>query len=135
MHRLILLAASLALAMPALATELGADVRPALPAAAPAADKVYPPLPTLAMLPPASGGDELSAPRVGHTARSRSKALPAPERKSLAPVVRLVVSDTSRAYLDTIGRQLDLALQQSAPSALAEDHRQRLASEGANRVR
>ncbi|WP_416049943.1 hypothetical protein [Cupriavidus basilensis] len=135
MHRLILFAACLALAMPALATAPGADVRPTLPAAAPAADKVYPPLPTLAMLPPTSGSDELSAPRVGHTARARTKAPPAPERKSLAPVVRLVVSDTSRAYLDTIGRRLDLALQQSPPPGLAEDHRQRLASEGINRVR
>ncbi|WP_174426870.1 hypothetical protein [Cupriavidus basilensis] len=131
MHRLTLFAVSLALAMPALATELGADVRPA----SPAADKVYPPLPTLAMLPPASGSDELSAPRVGHTARARIKALPAQERKSLAPVVRLVVSDSSRAYLDTIGRQLDQALQQSSPPGPVEDHRQRLASEGTNRVR
>ncbi|MHA7682268.1 hypothetical protein [Cupriavidus sp. PET2-C1] len=135
MHRLTLFAVSLALAMPALAAEPGADVHPALPAAAPAADKVYPPLPTLAMLPPASGSDELSAPRVGHTARARIKAPPAPERKSLAPLVRLVVSDTSRAYLETIGRQLDLALQQSSPPGPAEDHRQRLASEGTRRVR
>ncbi len=139
MHRLTLFAASLSLAMPAFAAEPGADARPALSApaaaAAPAADKVYPPLPSLAMLPPASGNDELSAPHVGHTARARMKAPPAQERKSLAPVVRLVVSDASRAYLDKIAHQLDQALQQSSPPGPVDDRRQRLASEGVNRVR
>ncbi len=137
MHRLTLLAASLSLALPALAAEPGADARPAVSTAvaAPAADKVYPPLPSLAMLPPAGGNDELSAPRAAHGAKGRMKAPPAQERRSLAPVVRLMVSDASRAYLDTVGRQLDQALQQGAPTGPAEDRRARLASEGGNRVR
>ncbi len=131
MHRLTLLAVSLMLVTPAFAIEPGAGAT-----AAPAADKVYPPLPSLAMLPPASGNEEPAVPRTGHAGRARLKAaLPVQEHKSFAPVVRLVVSDTSRAYLDTVGRQLDQALQQSSAPGPLNDRRPHLAGEGINRVR
>jgi len=79
-------------------------------AAAPAADKVYPPLPTLAMLPPASGDDdEAPAP---HSASSHKKKTRQRDCHCAMPAPRLVVSDTSRAYLKDIEQQLDSALAQ-----------------------
>ncbi|WP_042267110.1 hypothetical protein [Paraburkholderia heleia] len=78
-------------------------------AAAPAADKVYPPLPSLAMLPPATGDDEaLPAP---HSA-SRKKKIHQRDCHCAMPTPRLVVSDASRAYLKDIEQQLDSALAQ-----------------------
>ncbi|SDE33291.1 hypothetical protein [Paraburkholderia lycopersici] len=75
----------------------------------PAADKVYPPLPTLAMLPPSSGDDdELPAPR----SSSHKKKTRQHDCRCAMPTPRLVVSDASRAYLRDIERQLDSALAQ-----------------------
>ncbi|WP_028233160.1 hypothetical protein [Paraburkholderia mimosarum] len=79
-------------------------------AAAAAADKVYPPLPTLAMLPPASGDDdEAPAP---HSASSHKKKARQRDCHCAMPAPRLVVSDTSRAYLKDIEQRLDSALAQ-----------------------
>ena len=78
-------------------------------AATPAADKVYPPLPTLAMLPPATGDDdELPA----QHSSSHKKKLRQRDCHCAMPTPRLVVSDTSRAYLKDIEQQLDSALAQ-----------------------
>ncbi|MFM0320943.1 hypothetical protein [Caballeronia glebae] len=70
--------------------------------------KVYPPLPTLAMLPPAIG-DEDDAP-----ARPASKKARKPRRvadcKCNGPEPRLVVSDESRTYMKDVERRIDIAL-------------------------
>jgi hypothetical protein len=74
-----------------------------------AADTVYPPLPSLAMLPPTSGDDDdLPAPR----SPSRKKKGRQRDCHCAMPTPRLVVSDTSRAYLKDIEHQLDSALAQ-----------------------
>ncbi|MEX3939353.1 hypothetical protein AB4Y44_07315 [Paraburkholderia sp. BR10937] len=79
-------------------------------AATPAADKVYPPLPSLAMLPPATGDDdEVPAP---HSSSHSKKKVRQRECHCAMPTPRLVVSDTSRAYLKDIEQQLDSALAQ-----------------------
>ncbi|HEY4801142.1 MAG TPA: hypothetical protein VIH96_00835 [Paraburkholderia sp.] len=79
-------------------------------AATPASDKVYPPLPTLAMLPPATGDDdELPAP---HSSSHNKKKVRQRDCHCAMPTPRLVVSDTSRAYLKDIEQQLDSALAQ-----------------------
>ncbi|QGZ65350.1 hypothetical protein [Paraburkholderia acidisoli] len=76
--------------------------------ASPAADKVYPPLPSLAMLPPTAGDeDTLPAPHAG----ARKKKVKAHlDCRCSAPAPRLVVSDASRAYLKDIEKQIDVAL-------------------------
>ncbi|NIE65710.1 hypothetical protein [Burkholderia sp. Ax-1719] len=78
--------------------------------ASPATDKVYPPLPSLAMLPPSgsagSDDDDVPAP---HTS-SRKKKLHTHDVRPVGPTARLVVSDTSRTYLKDIEHQLDVAL-------------------------
>jgi hypothetical protein len=75
-----------------------------------AADKVYPPLPTLAMLPPAASEDDDLAPAAPHSANARKKKLRHPDCRCSAPSPHLVVSDESRAYLQDIEHQLDVAL-------------------------
>jgi hypothetical protein len=122
MIRTALLALAAFVTAPAFAGQPGADSQPAgaLSAASPAtstvtfpaaADKVYPPLPSLAMLPPSSAGDDepplKPAPR---RKKSRAPVQPQEHRSAPAPVVRLVVSDASHAYLDSVQRQIDLAL-------------------------
>ncbi len=76
--------------------------------ASPSSDKVYPPLPTLAMLPPAasSDDDDLPAPRTS----SRKKKQRQHDVRPVGPTARLVVSDSSRTYLKDIEHQLDVAL-------------------------
>ncbi|MBP0589635.1 hypothetical protein J8I87_07865 [Paraburkholderia sp. LEh10] len=119
MFRTALLATSLVLAalsqaahagQPAVAGALSAGSSAVAPgaSAAPAADKVYPPLPTLAMLPPTSADDdEPLAPKPA--AKKRKTRAPVDVRPS-TPAVRLVVSDASRTYLRTVEKQLELAL-------------------------
>ena len=109
MYRIAVLVASLLLASPAFAGQplAAAMLSTASPSAAAAADKVYPPLPTLAMLPPSTGDDD--EPLVTKpTAKKRKTRVP--DIRPTTPAARLVVSDASRAYLKTIDRQLDLAL-------------------------
>ncbi|MBV8261241.1 MAG: hypothetical protein JO239_09865 [Paraburkholderia sp.] len=79
-------------------------------AATPAADKVYPPLPSLAMLPPATGDDDdVPAP---HSSSHNKKKTRQRDCHCAMPTPRLVVSDTSRAYLKDIEQKLDSALAQ-----------------------
>jgi hypothetical protein len=122
MHRLTELATSLLLATCVLAIALmpvsafagqtgsatpSAAASAVAMAAAPAAsDKVYPPLPTLAMLPPNSDEEDDPQPKVS----PRKKKSRAPERKSVAPAPHMIVSDASHVYLGNIEKQLDLAL-------------------------
>jgi hypothetical protein len=110
MNRLIVIATGLLLATSALAgqpaSQPGGTQTASVASVAAAPDRVYPPLPTLAMLPPAIDDDGDAAPRP----TARKKKLHAPERRFAAPPARLVVSDASRAYLGGIEKQLDLAL-------------------------
>ncbi|SAK63165.1 hypothetical protein AWB77_02246 [Caballeronia fortuita] len=79
-----------------------------LAALGPAGQKVYPPLPTLAMLPP-SIGDEDDAP-VKPSAKKGRKARRVVDCKCNGPEPRLVVSDESRAYMKDVERSIDVAL-------------------------
>jgi hypothetical protein len=111
--RIILPALALLLSAPAFAGQPGADLQSAgaFPAATPAAaDKVYPPLPSLAMLPPpGASDDDLPLKPAAHRKKARA-AVQAQERRSPpGPVVRIVVSDASHAYLDSVQRQIDQA--------------------------
>ncbi|KMY86144.1 putative signal peptide protein [Candidatus Paraburkholderia calva] len=74
-------------------------------AAMPASAKVYPPLPTLAILPPTVGGDE--AP-VGKSSSKKARCIV--DCRCSAPEPRLVVSDESRAYLKDVESRLAAAL-------------------------
>ncbi|NYH27087.1 hypothetical protein [Paraburkholderia bryophila] len=109
--RSALLALTTLLAASAFASQPGADLQSAA-AFPPAADKVYPPLPSLAMLPPPSATDDDSAPLkpTPHRKKSRVPVQMQERRMPPAPVVRLIVSDASHAYLDTVQRQIDLAM-------------------------
>lgn len=114
MLRISLLTVATLLAAPVFAGQPGADLQSAsaLSAApAAAADKVYPPLPSLAMLPPSSGSDDdLPVKPAPHRKKSRAP-MPAQEHRGPPmPPVRLVVSDASHAYLDSVQRQIDQAL-------------------------
>ncbi|MGF6654830.1 hypothetical protein OKW34_005419 [Paraburkholderia youngii] len=105
-------AASLCLSSAAWAGQpaASAPATAAPPATLASADKVYPPLPTLAMLPPSTGDDDdLPAPR--SSSRNKKKTQKR-DCHCAMPTPRLVVSDESRAYLKDIERQLDSALAQ-----------------------
>nr|WKF60563.1 hypothetical protein HUO10_005084 [Paraburkholderia busanensis] len=94
-------------------TELqSAAAFPAVPAASAAADKVYPPLPSLAMLPPPGANDEdAPSPKPAtHRRKTRTPVQTVERRMPMAPVAKLVVSDASHAYLDGVQRQIDLAM-------------------------
>jgi hypothetical protein len=83
----------------------------AFAAAMPAAQKVYPPLPTLAMLPPAAGDDdELPAGKTSSKKDKGRKARRVADCKCNGPEPRLVVSDVSRTYLKDVEARLDAAL-------------------------
>ena len=76
------------------------------PAAA-APDKVYPPLPSLTMLPPSTDSDDDAPPR-----KSTSKKKGAAAKvKNEMPTPRLVVSDATRSYLNSVEQDIDRALQ------------------------
>ncbi|CAD6546297.1 hypothetical protein ACFQ3P_05310 [Paraburkholderia sabiae] len=120
MFRTVILAAGLGLAafmsqaaiagQPAVAGTLSANSATATSAAASAAaDKVYPPLPTLAMLPPSSGDEDEPVAAPKPTAKKRKVRAPVDLRPS-APAARLVVSETTRTYLRSVEKQLDLAM-------------------------
>lgn len=82
-----------------------------MPATAAAPDKVYPPLPSLAMLPPSAGGSEVEAAPATRTRGGKRKASITQMRKPAEPVPRMVVSEASHTYLAGIERQLEVALQ------------------------
>lgn len=79
-------------------------------ALAPAAQKVYPPLPTLAMLPPSAADDE--EPPARTTSKKGRKTRHVVDCKCNGPEPRLVVSDESRAYLKDVERRIETALAQ-----------------------
>jgi hypothetical protein len=113
MRRIIVISAGLLLGTSAWAgtTQTVASFQPS----GAAADKVYPPLPTLTMLPPSSGDDDEPPSHSAPASRKRKTRHVAECSKcgggsSSGPVARLVVSDASRAYLKDIEHQLDLAL-------------------------
>jgi hypothetical protein len=109
MTRLIACAAAALLFCSAAWAGQPATAAPATAAATASADTVYPPLPSLAMLPPASGDDDdIPAPR----SSSRKKKVRQRDCHCAMPTPRLVVSDASRAYLKDVERQLDSALTQ-----------------------
>ncbi|MEW9584351.1 hypothetical protein [Paraburkholderia sp. DGU8] len=115
MRLIVFAAASLCLSSAAWAAQPAASA-PATAAATAtiattaSADKVYPPLPTLTMLPPSTGDDDdLPAPR--STSHNKKKTHQHDCRCAM-PTPRLVVSDASRTYLRDIERQLDSALAQ-----------------------
>jgi hypothetical protein len=79
-------------------------------ALSPVAGKVYPPLPTLAML-PASSNDDDEAPVSKTIAKKGKKSTRrVVDCKCNNPEPRLVVSDDSRVYLKDIESRLDAAL-------------------------
>lgn len=105
-----LLALAMVVSASAFAGQPGADLQSAaaIPAAA---DKVYPPLPSLAMLPPPSASDDdLPLKPASHRKKSHGTVPVQDHRTPLGPVVRIVVSDASHAYLDSVQRQIDQAL-------------------------
>ena len=117
MRRIILISAGLLLGTSAWAgtVQTVASLQPS----GASADKVYPPLPTLTMLPPASGDDEEPVSHSAPASRKRKTRHVAECSKcggggssggGSGPVARLVVSDASRAYLKDIEHQLDVAL-------------------------
>ncbi|CAJ0720764.1 hypothetical protein LMG6871_04187 [Ralstonia edaphis] len=81
-----------------------------MPATAAAPDRVYPPLPSLAMLPPGGGGEMEPAP-VAHARGGKRKVAATQSRKATEPMPRMVVSEASHTYLAGIERQLEVALQ------------------------
>jgi hypothetical protein len=111
MRRILVTVAALLLASTVWAGQPGSSATPTLASAQivslapPAADKVYPPLPTLAMLPPSADEDDDPPPRVS----AKKKKTRHGEPRVSMPVARLVVSDQSRVYLKDVERQIDLA--------------------------
>jgi hypothetical protein len=82
----------------------------AFAAVMPAAQKVYPPLPTLAMLPASIGeDDDVSVTRVAGKKAKKVRHVVV-DCKCSAPEPRLVVSDESRGYLKDLEARLDAAL-------------------------
>ncbi|KND61882.1 hypothetical protein BVER_05947 [Candidatus Burkholderia verschuerenii] len=75
----------------------------------PASAKVYPPLPTLAMLPPSTSEDD-DAPLAKTSSKKSKKVRRVVDCRCSAPEPRLVVSDESRTYLKDVDSRLDAAL-------------------------
>ena len=109
MHHLLFPLTVGLLAIPAAST-LAAPPDALMPATAAAPDRVYPPLPSLAMLPP-GGGAEIEPAPVARTRGGKRKVAPPQWRKATEPVPRMVVSEASHTYLAGIERQLEVALQ------------------------
>ena len=112
MRRILSLAIGLSLSASALAGPLDVSAPASmqtLAALGPAAQKVYPPLPTLAMLPPITSDDE---PPARPTSRKGRKVRHVVDCKCNGPEPRLVVSDESRAYLKDVEHRIDTALAQ-----------------------
>ena len=106
-HRLPILALGLLLTTPAFAAP--PDSLASTSSAAP--DKVYPPLPSLAMMPPGGGGEIEAPARSVGTAGGHRKVATLRVRKSAEPTPRMVVSDASHAYLASLERKLEQAMQ------------------------
>lgn len=89
------------------------SVKPSAEAAGP--NELFPPLPSLASLPPSSADplDEAAPISVGHHGGKKARK-GAPRKVVETSTVRVVVSDESQAYLADVDRKLDDALR-SAP--------------------
>jgi hypothetical protein len=72
--------------------------------------KVYPPLPTLAMLPVSAGEEEDATPPRTTTKKGRKTRRVAAVSAPSLPEPRLVVSDETRSYLKDVDLRLDAAL-------------------------
>ena len=90
-------------------------------------NELFPPLPSLASLPPSSAQQlEEDAAPVTRARRSGKKTRRAAPRKAVEATVRVIVSDESQAYLAAVERTLDNALRETP-----HDPRDRLAPSGA----
>lgn len=79
----------------------------------PAPQKVYPPLPTLAMLPPAtSDDDEPPPPAKSSGKKGKKQRHVVADCRCNGPEPRLVVSEESRTYLKDVEHRIDTALAQ-----------------------
>lgn len=89
------------------------SVKPSAEAAGP--NELFPPLPSLASLPPSSADplDEAAPISAGHRGGKKARK-GAPRKVVETSTVRVVVSDESQAYLADVDRKLDDALR-SAP--------------------
>jgi hypothetical protein len=111
MRRILVTVAALLLASTVWAGQQGPGATPALASpqtvalATPAADRVYPPLPSLTMLPASADEDDDAPPRPS----AKKKKTRRSEPRISMPLARLVVSDQSRAYLKDVERQIDVA--------------------------
>lgn len=108
-YRTTFLTLAMLLSAPVFAGQPGADLQSASALPAAAADKVYPPLPSLAMLPPASGDDDDDLPVKPARHKKKSHMQVQERRAPPGPAVRIVVTDDSHAYLDSVERQIDQA--------------------------
>ncbi|WP_116138181.1 hypothetical protein [Trinickia diaoshuihuensis] len=80
--------------------------------------QLFPPLPSLASLPPSAAEQVEDAAPANGGRRTGKKGHKSASRKSAAePVVRVVVSDESQLYLTQVDRKLDDILHASARSA------------------
>ncbi|MGN6232152.1 MAG: hypothetical protein ACTHNZ_13450 [Trinickia sp.] len=78
-------------------------------------NQLFPPLPSLASLPPSAAEQIEEAPAVGSAHRSGKRGRRAAPHRSVAETsVRMVVSDESQAYLTEVDRKLDEALHNTA---------------------
>ena len=78
-------------------------------------NQLFPPLPSLASLPPSAAEQIEEAPAVGSAHRSAKRGRRAAPHRSVAETsVRMVVSDESQAYLTEVDRKLDDALRNTA---------------------
>jgi hypothetical protein len=72
-----------------------------------APDKVYPPLPSLSMLPPTTDADDDDTPKRKSASRKKGAAA---KVKNDMPTPRLVVSDETRTYLNSVDQDIDRAM-------------------------
>ena len=82
--------------------------------------QLFPPLPSLASLPPSSAEqlEDVAPPAAGgHRSSGRKGRKAAAHRTVAEPSIRMVVSDESQAYLAQVDRKLDDILHASARAA------------------
>ncbi|SPB18607.1 hypothetical protein NOV72_05807 [Caballeronia novacaledonica] len=111
MRRIVILASATLISASALAGPLDVSAPASvqtLAALGPALQKVYPPLPTLAMLPPAAVDEE--DPPARSASKKGKKTRRVVDCKCNGPEPRLVVSDESRTYMKDVEHRIDVAL-------------------------
>lgn len=109
MRRILLTLAGLSMSAAVFAgpLDVSAPAVQTVAALVPTTQRVYPPLPTLAMLPASTGDDEMP---VKPSAKKGKKLRPVADCKCNGPEPRLVVSDDSRTYMKDVDQRLDAAL-------------------------